>query len=114
VTNNAVYIGLCSDNNDEKPKAIVDTYLTSSSRTRIYATSTAEAAITTAYPDVAMAFPKRTGKWTEDEVIKLKDAIQTHGGKKRGAIATMVPGRTKKQRLDEWKHTPGGRTRRSK
>jgi hypothetical protein len=36
----------------------------------------------------------RTCKWSEDEVIKLKDAVQTHGGKNWGAIAALVPGRT--------------------
>jgi hypothetical protein len=45
---------------------------------------------------------KRTGKWTEDEDIKLKDAVQTHGGKNWGAIATLVPGRTRKQCRDRW------------
>jgi myb proto-oncogene protein len=37
----------------------------------------------------------RAGKWTEDEDIKLKDAVNTHGGTNRNAIAAMVPGRTK-------------------
>jgi hypothetical protein len=38
-----------------------------------------------------------TGNWTEDEAIKLKDAIQTHGGKNWNAITALVPGRTKGQ-----------------
>jgi hypothetical protein len=39
----------------------------------------------------------RTGTWTEDEDIKLKDAVQMHGGKNWIAIAALVPGRTKSQ-----------------
>jgi hypothetical protein len=39
----------------------------------------------------------RTGKWSEDEDIKLKDAVQTHGCKHWGTIAALVPGRTKMQ-----------------
>jgi hypothetical protein len=46
----------------------------------------------------------RTGKWTEDEDSKLKDAVQTHGGKNGAAIAALVPGRTKKQCHKKW-HT---------
>jgi hypothetical protein len=65
VNHNAVYIGLCCDSDDEKPKAIdtiVDNYTRSSllgkkrKRTPI-ATSTAEASAKTASPDVAMALP---------------------------------------------------------
>jgi hypothetical protein len=44
------------------------------------------------------------GKWTEDEDIKLKDAIQTHGGKNWGAVTALVPGRTKRQCSNRW-HT---------
>jgi hypothetical protein len=44
----------------------------------------------------------RTGKWAEDEDIKLKNAIQTHGGKNWPAIAAMVPGRTEKQCCVRW------------
>jgi hypothetical protein len=45
----------------------------------------------------------RTGKWTEDEVLKLKNAVQTHGGQNWGAIAALVPGRTKVQCHNRWK-----------
>jgi hypothetical protein len=45
----------------------------------------------------------RTGSWTDDEDSKLKDAVQTHGGKNWGAIAALVPGRTTKQCRDRWK-----------
>jgi hypothetical protein len=44
----------------------------------------------------------RTGKWSEDEDIKLKDAVQTHGAKNWGAIAVLVPGRTKHQCRNRW------------
>jgi hypothetical protein len=44
----------------------------------------------------------RTGTWTEDEDIKLKNSVQMHGGKDWAAIATMVPGRTKKQCTRRW------------
>jgi myb proto-oncogene protein len=44
----------------------------------------------------------RTGKWSEDEDIKLKDAVQTHGCKHWGAIAALVPGRTKIQCWGRW------------
>jgi hypothetical protein len=46
----------------------------------------------------------RAGKWTEDEVSKLKDAVQTHGGKNWVAIAALVPGRTKTQCYNRWKN----------
>jgi hypothetical protein len=45
----------------------------------------------------------RTDKWTEDELIKLKDAAQTHGGKNWKNIAALVPGRTDKQYSDRWR-----------
>jgi hypothetical protein len=32
----------------------------------------------------------RTGKWAEDEDIKLKDAVQIHGGKEWIAITALV------------------------
>jgi hypothetical protein len=47
---------------------------------------------------------ERTGKWLEDEDIKLKDAVQTYGGKNWGAIAVLVPGRTNIQCRDRWHH----------
>jgi hypothetical protein len=48
---------------------------------------------------------RRTGKWSEDEDIKLKDAVQTHGGKNWAAIAALVPGRMKKQCHKKWYST---------
>jgi hypothetical protein len=45
---------------------------------------------------------ERTGKWAEDEDRKLKDAVQTHGGKNWVKIATLVAGRTEKQCYDRW------------
>jgi hypothetical protein len=48
---------------------------------------------------------RRMGKWTADEVKKLKDAVQTNGGKNWGAIAALVPGRTKTQCSKRW-NTP--------
>jgi myb proto-oncogene protein len=44
-----------------------------------------------------------TGKWTEDEDSKLKDAVLTHGGKNWVAIAALIPGRTRKQCNSRWK-----------
>jgi hypothetical protein len=44
----------------------------------------------------------RTGKWVEDEDSKLKDAVQTHGGKNWVAIAALVPGRSKQQCRSRW------------
>jgi hypothetical protein len=46
----------------------------------------------------------RKGMWTEDEDSKLKDAVQTQGGKKWGAIAALVPGRSYKQCYHRWHH----------
>jgi myb proto-oncogene protein len=45
----------------------------------------------------------RKGRWTAEEDSKLKDAVQTHGGKNWIAIAVLVPGRTQKQCLSRWK-----------
>jgi hypothetical protein len=45
---------------------------------------------------------ERKGTWTEDEDSKLKDSVRKHGGKNWGAIATLVPGRAKKQCRDRW------------
>jgi hypothetical protein len=45
----------------------------------------------------------RTGKWAEDEDIRLKDAVQTHGGKNWDAIAALVLGRTRIQCWGRWK-----------
>jgi hypothetical protein len=44
----------------------------------------------------------RTGEWTEDEDLKLKAAVQMHGGKNWVAIAALVPGRTKSQCNHRW------------
>jgi hypothetical protein len=46
----------------------------------------------------------RTGKWKEDEDIKLKAAVQTDGGKNWAAIAELVPGRTKIQCRNRWRN----------
>jgi myb proto-oncogene protein len=43
-----------------------------------------------------------TGKWSEEELHKLKDAVQTHGGKNWSAIASLVPDRTKTQCKNRW------------
>jgi hypothetical protein len=45
-----------------------------------------------------------TGEWAEDEDSKLKDAVHTHGDKKWGAIAELVPGRTADQCWRRWKY----------
>jgi hypothetical protein len=45
-----------------------------------------------------------TGKWSEDEIIKLKDAVHTHGGKNWAAVAALVPNRTKVQCCSKWRH----------
>jgi myb proto-oncogene protein len=37
----------------------------------------------------------RSSNWTEAEDAKLKDSVQTHGGKNWEAIAALVPGRRK-------------------
>jgi myb proto-oncogene protein len=44
----------------------------------------------------------RKGRWTSDEDSKLKDAVQTHGGKEWAAISALVPGRTKRQCNSRW------------
>jgi hypothetical protein len=44
----------------------------------------------------------RSSNWTEAEDAKLKDSVQTHGGKNWEAIATLVPGRTKQQCCHRW------------
>jgi hypothetical protein len=59
----------------------------------------------------------RTGKWTEDEDSKLKDAVQLHGGKDWVVIAALVQGRTGKQCYSRWhdflKHSIDGATGRT-
>jgi myb proto-oncogene protein len=44
----------------------------------------------------------RTVQWTAVDDIKLKDAVQKHGGKNWAAIAALVPGRAKKQCNNRW------------
>jgi hypothetical protein len=44
----------------------------------------------------------RLGKWTTEEDKNLKDAVPTHGGKNWGAIAALVPGRTKSPCSSRW------------
>jgi hypothetical protein len=41
-------------------------------------------------------------RWTADEDIELKNAIQIHGGKNWKAVTAMVQGRTKKQCHGRW------------
>jgi hypothetical protein len=53
-------------------------------------------------PSIDRTPPGRTGKWAEDEDSKLKDAVQTHGGKDWAAIASLVPGRVEKQCWSRW------------
>jgi hypothetical protein len=48
-----------------------------------------------------------TGKWSEDEVTKLKDAVLTHGDKNWKEITSLVPGRTSRQCSDKWRHGQG-------
>jgi myb proto-oncogene protein len=45
----------------------------------------------------------RKGSWTAEEDSKLKDAVQTYGGKNWGVIAELVPGRTTVQCHGRWK-----------
>jgi hypothetical protein len=61
-------------------------------------------------PSIDRTPPGRTGKWTEGEDMKLKDAVHTHGGKNWAAIAALVPGRTTEQCRGRWKkHTDPNR-----
>jgi hypothetical protein len=46
-----------------------------------------------------------TGKWTEAEDIKIKEAVQKHGRKNWSVIAALVPGRTRIQCLKRWNAT---------
>jgi myb proto-oncogene protein len=45
---------------------------------------------------------ERTGKWTPEEDTKLKDALQMKDGNNWGAVAALVPGRTKNQCWHRW------------
>jgi hypothetical protein len=49
----------------------------------------------------------RTGKWAEDEDIKLKDVVHTYGDKDWDAISALVLGRTKTQCMGRWKKVMG-------
>jgi myb proto-oncogene protein len=53
-------------------------------------------------PNIDRTPPGRTGKWAENEVIKLKDAVRTNGGKNWRAIAALIPGRVESQCLSRW------------
>jgi hypothetical protein len=46
---------------------------------------------------------RSTGKWEKEEDIKLKAAVQTHGGKNWVAIAALVPDRTRLQCKNRWR-----------
>jgi hypothetical protein len=46
----------------------------------------------------------RSGKWKEEDDIKLKSAVQKHGGKGWVAIAALVPGRTRKECWNRWRY----------
>jgi hypothetical protein len=52
-------------------------------------------------PRIAMT-AGRTGKWTEGEDLKLKNAVQAHSGNNWEGIVALVPGRTHKQRNMKW------------
>jgi hypothetical protein len=54
-------------------------------------------------PNIDRSAPGRTGKWTEDEDVKLQYSVQMHGGKDWVAIAKLVPGRTENQCYNRWK-----------
>jgi outer membrane protein assembly factor BamE (lipoprotein component of BamABCDE complex) len=47
----------------------------------------------------------RAGKWTTEEDVKLKDAVEKHNGADWAAISKMVPGRTKRQCWNRWDNT---------
>jgi hypothetical protein len=47
----------------------------------------------------------RTDKWTPNEDDTLKEAVQMHNSKDWFSIATLVPGRTKKQCRNRWHGT---------
>jgi hypothetical protein len=58
------------------------------------------------WPDVLDASINRASgrksKWTAVEDSKLKDAVQTHGGKDWGAISALIPCRTQRQCYNRW------------
>jgi hypothetical protein len=43
-----------------------------------------------------------TGRWTPEEDLKLRNAVQTHNGKNWVAVAALVPGRSRKQCWNRW------------
>jgi hypothetical protein len=45
---------------------------------------------------------RRTGKWTSEEDINLKDLVDTHGNNNWDEIATLVSGRTKRRCRSRW------------
>jgi hypothetical protein len=47
----------------------------------------------------------RTGKWTEDENKKLREAVPARGDKNWDSIAALVPSRTKNQCSKKWRNT---------
>jgi hypothetical protein len=47
----------------------------------------------------------RADEWSEDEHIKLKDAVQAHGGNNWGLASALVPGRSKSQCYNKWKYS---------
>jgi hypothetical protein len=53
-------------------------------------------------PNMDQSNRRTSSSWSEYEDIKLKDAVQTHGGKCWEKIAVLVPGRTKKQCNGRW------------
>jgi hypothetical protein len=53
-------------------------------------------------PNIDRANGRRTGKWTEDEDLRLKNSVQAHGGKSWGKFAALISGRTKKQCQNRW------------
>jgi hypothetical protein len=56
-------------------------------------------------PSIDRTTARTTGTWTEDEDIKLKAAVQAHGGKHWAAIAALVSGRTQIQCRSRWHNT---------
>jgi uncharacterized protein (DUF2237 family) len=53
-------------------------------------------------PNIDRANARTGKKWLEDEDIKLKNAVRTHGGKNWAAITALVPGRTRNQCYKRW------------
>jgi hypothetical protein len=51
--------------------------------------------------------PSHTGHWTIDEDNKLKYGVQMHSGKRWGAIAALISGRTQLQCYNRWHDVVG-------